>query len=50
MEQDGTLSLGSAYQDSRIQGSPRLEKASSGAFTLVIPSTLDEDDGGQYGC
>uniref|UniRef100_A0A8B9F7X1 Ig-like domain-containing protein n=1 Tax=Amazona collaria TaxID=241587 RepID=A0A8B9F7X1_9PSIT len=50
MEQDGTLSLGSAYQDSGIRGSLRLEKASSGAFTLVIPNTLDEDDGGRYGC
>ncbi|XP_010010279.1 PREDICTED: immunoglobulin superfamily member 2, partial [Nestor notabilis] len=50
MEQDGTLSLGSAYRDSGIRGSLRLEKASSGAFTLVIPNTLDEDDGGRYGC
>ncbi|KAM4682498.1 LOW QUALITY PROTEIN: immunoglobulin superfamily member 2 [Amazona ochrocephala] len=50
MEQDGTLSLGSAYQDSGIRGSLRLEKASSGAFTLGIPNTLDEDDGGRYGC
>ncbi|NXX83211.1 IGSF2 protein, partial [Urocolius indicus] len=50
MERDGTLSLGSAYQDSRTRGSLRLEKASSGAYTLVIPSTLDENDGGRYGC
>ncbi|XP_021155326.1 immunoglobulin superfamily member 2 isoform X1 [Columba livia] len=50
MEQDGTLSLGSAYQDSRTRGSLRLEKASSGMFTLVIPNTLDEGDGGRYGC
>ncbi|NWU29765.1 IGSF2 protein, partial [Dyaphorophyia castanea] len=50
MEQDGTLSLGSAYQDGRTRGSLRLEKESSGTFTLVIPSTLDEDDGGQYRC
>ncbi|KAF1484058.1 Immunoglobulin superfamily member 2, partial [Megadyptes antipodes antipodes] len=50
MEQDGTLSLGSAYQDGRTQGSLRLEKASSGTFTLVIPNTLDESDGGRYGC
>lgn len=50
MEQDGTRSLGSAYQDSRTRGSLRLEKESSGTFTLVIPSTLDEDDGGQYRC
>lgn len=50
MEQDGTLSLGSAYQDGRIRGSLRLEKGSSGAFTLVIPNTLDEGDGGRYGC
>uniref|UniRef100_A0A8C6NAM5 Uncharacterized protein n=1 Tax=Melopsittacus undulatus TaxID=13146 RepID=A0A8C6NAM5_MELUD len=48
IEQDGTLSLGSACQDSRIQGSLWLEKASSGAFTLVIPNTLDEDNRGQY--
>ncbi|NXA21338.1 IGSF2 protein, partial [Ibidorhyncha struthersii] len=50
MEQDGTLSLGSTYQDGRTRGSLRLEKASSGTFTLVIPNTLDEGDGGQYGC
>lgn len=50
MEQDGTLSLGSAYQDSRTRGSLRLEKASSSMFTLVIPNTLDEGDGGRYGC
>ncbi|NXB13958.1 IGSF2 protein, partial [Rhagologus leucostigma] len=50
MEPDGTLSLGSAYQDGRTRGSLRLEKESSGTFTLVIPSTLDEDDGGQYRC
>ncbi|NXY23718.1 IGSF2 protein, partial [Atrichornis clamosus] len=50
MGQDGTLSLGSTYQDGGTRGSLRLEKASSGTFTLVIPSTLDEDDGGQYRC
>ncbi|NXH30363.1 IGSF2 protein, partial [Myiagra hebetior] len=50
MEQDGTLSLGSTYQHGQARGSPRLEKESSGTFTLVIPSTLDEDDGGQYRC
>ncbi|NXY53554.1 IGSF2 protein, partial [Callaeas wilsoni] len=50
MERDGTLSLDSTYQDGRTRGSLRLEKASSGTFTLVIPSTLDEDDGGQYRC
>ncbi|NXC17662.1 IGSF2 protein, partial [Corythaeola cristata] len=50
MEQDGTLSLGSAYQDSGTRGSLRLEKVSSGTFTLVIPNTLDEGDGGRYGC
>ncbi|KAM6384762.1 LOW QUALITY PROTEIN: immunoglobulin superfamily member 2 [Alca torda] len=50
MEQDGTLSLGSAYQDGRTRGSLRLEKGSSGTFTLVIPNTLDEGDGGRYGC
>lgn len=50
MEQDGSLSLGSAYQDGQARGSLRLEKESSGTFTLVIPSTLDEDDGGQYRC
>ncbi|KFW67021.1 Immunoglobulin superfamily member 2, partial [Pygoscelis adeliae] len=50
MERDGTLSLGSAYQDGRTRGSLRLEKASSGAFTLVIPNTLDESDGGRYRC
>ncbi|XP_048151446.1 immunoglobulin superfamily member 2 isoform X1 [Corvus hawaiiensis] len=50
MEQDGTLSLGSAYQDGQTRGSLRLEKDTSRTFTLVIPSTLDEDDGGQYRC
>ncbi|XP_010139647.1 PREDICTED: immunoglobulin superfamily member 2 [Buceros rhinoceros silvestris] len=50
MEQDGTLSLGSTYQDSGTRGTLRLEKARSGAFTLVIPNTLDEGDGGQYWC
>uniref|UniRef100_A0A8B9NK74 Ig-like domain-containing protein n=1 Tax=Accipiter nisus TaxID=211598 RepID=A0A8B9NK74_9AVES len=50
MERDGTLSLGDAYGDSRTRGSLRLEKASSGAFTLVIPNTLDEGDSGRYGC
>ncbi|NWS57536.1 IGSF2 protein, partial [Chunga burmeisteri] len=50
MERDGTLSLGSAYRDGGTRGSLRLEKASSGAFTLVIPNTLDEGDGRQYGC
>lgn len=50
MEPDGTLSMGSAYQDGQTRGSLRLEKESSGTFTLVIPSTLDEDDGGQYRC
>ncbi|NWV66353.1 IGSF2 protein, partial [Malurus elegans] len=50
MERDGALSLGSAYQDGRTRGSLRLEKASPGTFTLVIPSTLGEDDGGQYRC
>ncbi|NXM03132.1 IGSF2 protein, partial [Tyrannus savana] len=50
MEQDGSLRLGSTYQDGRTRGSLRLEKASSGTFTLVIPSTLDEDDGGKYRC
>ncbi|NXU09755.1 IGSF2 protein, partial [Pardalotus punctatus] len=50
MERDGTLSLGSTYQDGGTRDSLRLEKESSGTFTLVIPSTLDEDDGGQYRC
>ncbi|KAI1242417.1 hypothetical protein IHE44_0005957 [Lamprotornis superbus] len=50
VEQDGSQSLGSAYQDGGARGSLRLEKGSSGTFTLVIPSTLDEDDGGQYRC
>uniref|UniRef100_A0A663M1C0 Ig-like domain-containing protein n=1 Tax=Athene cunicularia TaxID=194338 RepID=A0A663M1C0_ATHCN len=50
MEPDGTLRLGSAYRDSGTRGSLWLEKASSSAFTLVIPNTLDEGDGGQYGC
>ncbi|NXL55743.1 IGSF2 protein, partial [Chordeiles acutipennis] len=50
MEQDGTLNLGSAYQDGGIRGNLRLERASSNTFTLVIPNTLDEGDGGQYGC
>ncbi|NXG05409.1 IGSF2 protein, partial [Sakesphorus luctuosus] len=49
VEQDGSLRLGSTYQDGRAWGSLRLEKVSSGTFTLVIPSTLD-DDGGQYRC
>ncbi|NXX25477.1 IGSF2 protein, partial [Nicator chloris] len=50
MEQDGTLGLGSAYRDGDTRGSLRLEKESPGTFTLVIPSTLGEDDGGQYRC
>ncbi|NXQ24811.1 IGSF2 protein, partial [Alaudala cheleensis] len=50
MEQDGALSLGSAYRDGGTRGKLRLEKESSGTFTLVIPSTLDEEDGGQYRC
>ncbi|NWT54247.1 IGSF2 protein, partial [Erythrocercus mccallii] len=50
MERDGTRSLGSAYQDRGARGSLRLEKESSGTFTLVIPSTLGEEDGGQYRC
>ncbi|NXF30558.1 IGSF2 protein, partial [Nyctibius bracteatus] len=50
MEQDGTLSLGSTYQDGGTRGNLQLKKASSGTFTLVIPNTLDEGDGGQYGC
>ncbi|NXV01089.1 IGSF2 protein, partial [Cettia cetti] len=50
MEQDGTRSLGSAYRARGTRGSPRLEKESSGSFTLLIPSTLGEDDGGQYRC
>ncbi|NWU65918.1 IGSF2 protein, partial [Pterocles burchelli] len=50
MERDGTLNLGSTYQDSRIRGRIHLEKASSGAFTLMIPNVLDEGDGGQYRC
>ncbi|NWZ95293.1 IGSF2 protein, partial [Nesospiza acunhae] len=50
MERDGTLSLGSTYRDRGARGSLRLQKESSGTFTLVIPSTLDEDDGGQYQC
>ncbi|NXS30518.1 IGSF2 protein, partial [Pomatostomus ruficeps] len=50
MERDGALSLGNAYRDGRTRGSLRLEKASSGTFTLVIPSTLGENDGGQYRC
>ncbi|KFV49111.1 Immunoglobulin superfamily member 2, partial [Tyto alba] len=50
MERDGTLSLGSAYRDKGTWGSLRLEKVSSNTFTLVIPNTLDEGDGGRYGC
>ncbi|KFQ26333.1 Immunoglobulin superfamily member 2, partial [Merops nubicus] len=50
MERDGTVSLGSTYQDGRTRGNLRLEKVSAGAFTLVIPNTLDEGDGGQYLC
>ncbi|NXO06889.1 IGSF2 protein, partial [Oriolus oriolus] len=50
MQRDGTLSLGSAYQGGQTRGSVRLEKESPGNFTLVIPSTLGEDDGGQYRC
>ncbi|NWY46778.1 IGSF2 protein, partial [Sylvia atricapilla] len=50
MEQDGTRSLGSAYQDRETRGSLRLEKESSSTFTLEIPSTLGEDDSGQYRC
>ncbi|XP_039569092.1 immunoglobulin superfamily member 2 [Passer montanus] len=50
VERDGALSLGSAYQDGRARGSLRLHKESPGTFTLVIPSTLGEEDGGQYRC
>ncbi|NXM32193.1 IGSF2 protein, partial [Oxyruncus cristatus] len=50
MEEDGSLRRGSTYQDGRTRGSLRLEKAGSGTFTLVIPSTLDEGDGGKYRC
>ncbi|XP_051469158.1 immunoglobulin superfamily member 2 [Apus apus] len=50
MSQDGTLSLGSTYQDNRTRGNLQLEKSSSSTFTLVIPNTLDESDGGRYGC
>ncbi|NXG20480.1 IGSF2 protein, partial [Grallaria varia] len=50
MEQDGSLRPGSTYQDGRTRGSLRLEKGSSGTFKLVIPNTLDEDDGGRYRC
>ncbi|NWY67731.1 IGSF2 protein, partial [Erithacus rubecula] len=50
MEQDGSWSLGSTYKDGSTRGSLQLEKESPGSFTLVIPSTLDEEDGGQYRC
>lgn len=50
MERDGTRSLGSAYRDTGRRGSLRLEKESPGTFTLVIPSALGEEDGGQYRC
>ncbi|XP_030321642.1 immunoglobulin superfamily member 2 [Calypte anna] len=50
MSQDGTLRLGNTYQDSRARGRLRLEKVNPGSFTLVIPNTLDEGDGGWYGC
>ncbi|NXQ83716.1 IGSF2 protein, partial [Nyctibius grandis] len=50
MERDGTLRLGSTYQDGGTRGNLWLKKASSDTFTLVIPNTLDESDGGQYGC
>uniref|UniRef100_U3JFM6 Ig-like domain-containing protein n=1 Tax=Ficedula albicollis TaxID=59894 RepID=U3JFM6_FICAL len=50
VEQDGSWSPGSAYRDGGTRGSLQLEKESPGSFTLVIPSTLDEDDGGQYRC
>ncbi|NWU89298.1 IGSF2 protein, partial [Upupa epops] len=50
MKQDGTLSLGSNYQNTGTRGSLQLQKTSSGVFTLMIPSTLDEGDGGQYWC
>ncbi|NWW78852.1 IGSF2 protein, partial [Climacteris rufus] len=50
MERDGTLGLGGAYQARGTRGSLRLERGSSGTVTLVIPSTLGEEDGGQYRC
>ncbi|NXM15477.1 IGSF2 protein, partial [Ploceus nigricollis] len=50
MEQDGTLSLGGTYQDGRARGSLRLQRESSGTFSLEIPSARDEEDGGQYRC
>nr|XP_025949120.1 immunoglobulin superfamily member 2 isoform X2 [Dromaius novaehollandiae] len=50
MEQDGSLTLGSAYRDRGAQGSIRLEKAGSSAFTLVISNTSAPSDGGSYRC
>ncbi|NXO05315.1 IGSF2 protein, partial [Rhinopomastus cyanomelas] len=50
MGQDGTLSLGSTYQNIGTRGRLQLQKTSSDVFTLMIPSTLDEGDGGQYWC
>ncbi|XP_013805517.2 immunoglobulin superfamily member 2 [Apteryx mantelli] len=50
MERDGSLTLGSAYRDRGAQGSIRLEKAGSSAFTLVISNTSAPSDGGSYRC
>ncbi|XP_062453379.1 immunoglobulin superfamily member 2 [Rhea pennata] len=50
MERDGSLTLGSAYQDRGAQRSIRLEKAGSSAFTLVISNTSAPSDSGSYKC
>nr|XP_009681006.1 PREDICTED: immunoglobulin superfamily member 2 [Struthio camelus australis] len=50
MERDGSLTLGSAYQDRGAQGSIRLEKADSSTFTLVIANASSASDGGSYRC
>ncbi|NXA35183.1 IGSF2 protein, partial [Eudromia elegans] len=50
MERDGSLTLGSAYQDRGTQGSIRLKKTGSSTFTLVISNTSAPSDSGSYRC
>ncbi|NWY02318.1 IGSF2 protein, partial [Nothoprocta ornata] len=50
MERDGSLTLGSAYEDRGAQGSIRLKKTGSSTFTLVISNTSAPSDSGSYRC
>ncbi|NWJ10597.1 IGSF2 protein, partial [Crypturellus undulatus] len=50
MEQDGSLTLGSDYQDRGAQGSIRVKKTGSNTFILVISNTSAPNDSGSYRC